>query len=88
MRITDMKKLVFLAVLAVLVLSGCVKEGNINGIGEYGSVSIGLASEGEFTEVKSAGEVNVGDFYLRILQGSSVVKSFSKYSDISSLDFI
>ena len=82
MRITDMKKLVFLAVLAVLVLSGCVKEGNINGIGEYGSVSIGLASEGEFTEVKSAGEVNVGDFYLRILQGSSVVKSFSKYSDV------
>ena len=82
MKIADMKKLVFLAVLAVLVLSGCAKEGNINGIGEYGSVSIGLASEGEFTEVKSAGEVNVGDFYLRILQGSSVVKSFSRYSEV------
>lgn len=82
MKMTDMKKLVFLAVSAVLVLSGCVKEGGISGMREHGSVSIGLASEGEFTEVKSAGEVNVADFYLRILQGSSVVKSFSRYSDV------
>ena len=82
MKMTDMKKLVFLAVSAVLVLSGCVKEGGISGMREHGSVSIGLASEGEFTEVKSAGGVNVADFYLRILQGSSVVKSFSRYSDV------
>ena len=77
-----MRKLVFLAISAALVLSGCVKEGNINGIGEYGSVSIGLSSEGEFAEVKSGGEVNVADFYLKILQGASVVKSYSKYSDV------
>lgn len=82
MKITDMRKLVFLAISAALVLSGCVKEGNINGIGEYGSVSIGLSSEGEFAEVKSGGEVNVADFYLKILQGASVVKSYSKYSDV------
>lgn len=82
MKITDMRKLVFLAISAALVLSGCVKEGNINGIGEYGSVSIGLSSEGEFAEVKSGGEVDVADFYLKILQGASVVKSYSKYSDV------
>lgn len=82
MKITDMRKLVFLAISAALVLSGCVKEGNINGIGEYGSVSIGLSSEGEFAEVKSGGEVNVADFYLKILQDASVVKSYSKYSDV------
>lgn len=82
MKITDMRKLFFLAISAALVLSGCVKEGNINGIGEYGSVSIGLSSEGEFAEVKSGGEVNVADFYLKILQGASVVKSYSKYSDV------
>ena len=82
MKMTDMKKLVFLAISAVLVLSGCVKEGGISGMREHGSVSIGLTSEGEFTEVKSAGGVNVADFYLRILQGSSVVKSFSRYSDV------
>ena len=77
-----MRKLVFLAISAALVLSGCVKEGNINGIGEYGSVSIGLSSEGEFAEVKSGGEPDVADFYLKILQGASVVKSYSKYSDV------
>lgn len=82
MKITDMRKLVFLAISAALVLSGCVKEGNINGIGEYGSVSIGLSSEGEFAEVKSGGEPDVADFYLKILQGASVVKSYSKYSDV------
>lgn len=82
MKITDMRKLFFLAISAALVLSGCVKEGNINGIGEYGSVSIGLSSEGEFAEVKSGGEVDVADFYLKILQGASVVKSYSKYSDV------
>lgn len=82
MKMTDMRKLVFLAISAALVLSGCVKEGNINGIGEYGSVSIGLSSEGEFAEVKSGGEPDVADFYLKILQGASVVKSYSKYSDV------
>lgn len=82
MKITDMRKLVFLAISAALVLSGCVKEGNINGIGEYGSVSIGLSSEGEFAEVKSGGEPDVADFYLKILQGANVVKSYSKYSDV------
>ncbi len=82
MKMTDMRKLVFLAISAALVLSGCVKEGNINGIGEYGSVSIGLSSEGEFAEVKSGGEPDVADFYLKILQGVSVVKSYSKYSDV------
>lgn len=78
-----MKKLFLIAALAGFVLSGCSKEGyNTNGLKEgHGAVSIGLKSSGEFTETK-AENVDVSDFYVKILKGETVVKSYNRYADV------
>ncbi len=82
MKITDMRKLVFLAISAVMILSGCSKEGNFNNIGgEYGTVSIKLASDGRFV-TKSGENVDVNAFYVKIKQGETTVKSYDRYSDM------
>ena len=74
MKITDMRKLVFLAISAVMILSGCSKEGNFNNIGgEYGTVSIKLASDGRFV-TKSGENVDVNAFYVKIKQGEDHCK--------------
>ena len=77
-----MRKLVFLAISAVMILSGCSKEGNFNNIGgEYGTVSIKLASDGRFV-TKSGENVDVNAFYVKIKQGETTVKSYDRYSDM------
>ena len=77
-----MKNLFLIAAFALLMLSGCSKEGYDSGIKEgYGAVSIGLESSGEFTQTK-AESVEVADFYVKILKGETVVKSFNRYADI------
>lgn len=77
-----MKKLFLIAAFAGLILSGCSKEGYDNGVTEgYGAVTIGLQSKGEFTQVKSE-NVEVGDFFVKIMDGETVVKSFNRYADI------
>lgn len=82
MKITDMRKLVFLAISAVMILSGCSKEGNFNNIGgEYGTVSVKLASDGRFV-TKSGENVDVNAFYVKIKQGETTVKSYDRYSDM------
>lgn len=82
MKITDMRKLVFLAISAVMILSGCSKEGNFNNIGgEYGTVSVKIASDGRFV-TKSGEDVDVNAFYVKIKQGETTVKSYDRYSDM------
>ena len=77
-----MKRFIFLALSAVMILSGCSKEGNFNNIGgEYGTVSIKLASDGRFV-TKSGENVDVNAFYVRIKQGETTVKSYDRYSDM------
>ncbi len=77
-----MKKLFLIAAFAGLILSGCSKEGYDNGVTEgYGAVAIGLQSKGEFTQVKSE-NVEVADFFVKIMNGENVVKSFNRYADI------
>lgn len=77
-----MKRFIFLALSAVMILSGCSKEGNFNNIGgEYGTVSIKLASDGRFV-TKSGENVDVNAFYVKIKQGETTVKSYDRYSDM------
>lgn len=78
-----MKKLFLIAAFAGLLLSGCSKEGyNANGLKDgYGAVAIGLESSGTFTETKAGSEA-VDEFYVKILSGETVVKSYSKYRDV------
>lgn len=78
-----MKKLFLIAAFAGLLMSGCSKEGyNANGLKEgYGAVSIGLESSGSFTETKAGNEI-VDEFYVKILSGETVVKSYNKYKDV------
>ncbi len=78
-----MKKLFLVAAFAGLILLGCSKEGyDKNGLSAgKGAVSIGLESKGEFTQVKSEG-VEVGDFFVEIVKGETVVKRFEKYSEV------
>lgn len=77
-----MKRFIFLALSAVMILSGCSKEGNFNNIGgEYGTVSIKIASDGRFV-TKSGENVDVNAFYVKIKQGETTVKSYDRYSDM------
>lgn len=77
-----MKRFIFLALSAVMILSGCSKEGNFNNIGgEYGTVSVKIASDGRFV-TKSGENVDVNAFYVKIKQGETTVKSYDRYSDM------
>ncbi len=77
-----MKKLFFVAALVSLIFSGCSKDEYSNEITEgFGAVQIDLTSSGEFTETKT-GNVEVGNFYVRILKGETVVKSYNSYSQV------
>lgn len=77
-----MKRFIFLALSAVMILSGCSKEGNFNNIGgEYGTVSVKIASDGRFV-TKSGEDVDVNAFYVKIKQGETTVKSYDRYSDM------
>lgn len=78
-----MKKLLLIAAFAGLLLCGCAKE-NYDTVEEeiMGAVSIGLSSSGEFTQPTKAEDATVADFYVKILKGETVVKSFEKYSQM------
>jgi hypothetical protein len=78
-----MKKLLLIAAFFGLLLSGCSKENYDNNPADgMGTITIGLKSSGEFTQPLKSEEVSVDDFYVKILNGETVVKSFEKYSEI------
>ena len=79
-----MKRLFLIAAFATLVLFGCSKENyNGNGLSDgQGAVTIGLESKGEFTPVLKSENVEVGNFYVEICKGTSVIKRYEKYSEV------
>ena len=78
-----MKKLLLIVAFAGLLLSGCAKE-KYDTVEEeiLGAVSIGLKSSGEFTQATKGADASVEDFYVKILKGEAVVKSYDKYSQM------
>lgn len=82
-----MRRLVSVALAAVLLFTGCQKEEyNYNGITKgKGAISLNLSGSGSFTEplVRSA-NVDVSGFFVKILKNDIAVASYNKYSDVPS----
>lgn len=79
-----MKRLFLIAAFATLVLFGCSKEDyKGNGLSDgQGAVTIGLERKGEFTPVLKSENVEVGNFYVEILKGTTTIRRFEKYSEV------
>lgn len=89
--IKNMKKLLFIAA-CIFLISACSKKEAYDPYGpqgDKGSVTLSLSQSGTFTipvrsqspQTKADGTVDVSDFYVKIKQGETVIKSYEKYSE-------